>query len=135
MSQCDDIYRRIQELESQKRRLDDAGRYLYSMDLPQGSPDPDRTFNYKDPRTGREVAVDFDDLWRQMMIDPATRDWAMKAAEKRQKPMGSHGYFENMGQLVDRLGFDDAVTAGAFMQRLTGSWPRLTRRTLASSPQ
>ena len=124
MSQCDDIYRRIQELESQKRRLDDAGRYLYSMDLPQGSPDPDRTFNYKDPRTGREVAVDFDDLWRQMMIDPATRDWAMKAAEKRQKPMGSHGYFENMGQLVDRLGFDDAVTAGAFMQRLTGSWAK-----------
>ena len=51
-------------------------------------------------------------------------DWARKAAQKGQKPMGSHGYCETRGQLVERLGFDDAVTAGAFMQRLTGSWAK-----------
>ena len=122
MGQCDDFYTRIQELQAKKRRLDDLQRYAFSM--ADSEPDPDRIFTYRDPRTGKETPVDFDDLWRQMMVDPATRDWAMKAAQKGQKPRGSHGYFENMGVLVERLGFDDAVTAGAFMQRLTGSWAK-----------
>lgn len=122
MGQCDDIYTRIQELQAKKRRLDDLQRYAFSM--ADSEPDPDRLFTYKDPRTGKEIAVDFDDLWRQLMVDPATRDWAMKAAQKGHKPMGRFGYFENMGELVEKLGFDNAVTAGAFMQRLTGSWAK-----------
>ena len=87
MGQCDDFYTRIQELQAKKRRMEELQRYAFSM--ADSKPDPDRLFTYRDPRTGKETAVDFDDLWRQMMVDPATRDWAMKAAQKGQKPMGS----------------------------------------------
>ena len=121
MASCDDIYNRIQQLQEKKRRYDEAASYVYSA--AEEAPDPSRVFVAK-TTDGKQVEVDFDELWSRVMADPATREWALKAAERRDKPVGSEGYFENLGQLVDRLGFDDAVTTAAFLQKLTGNWAK-----------
>ena len=116
---CDDIFNRIQELQRKKREASESEQFLYSLE--DNAPDPSRRFVTR-TTDGKEVEVDFDDLWKRIQVDDKLMEWARAAAENRQKPIGSDGYFENMGKLVDDLGFDNAVEAGAFMQKLTGNW-------------
>ena len=116
---CDDIFNRIQELERKKREAAESEQFLYSLeDTP---PDPSRRFVTR-TTDGKEVEVDFDELWKRIQVDDQLMGWARAASENGQKPYGADGQFENFGQLVDRLGFDNAVEAGAFMQKLTGNW-------------
>ena len=121
MASCDDLYNKIQQLQEKKRRYDEAASYVYSAS--EEAPDPSRVFVTK-TKDGKQIEVDFDELWARAMADPATREWALKAASRGDKPVGSEGYFENLGQLVERLGFDDAVTTATFLQKLTGNWAK-----------
>lgn len=118
---CDDIYNQMQELRKKQQSAAESERFLYSLE--DEAPDPSRRFVARTV-DGKEVEVDFSDLWKRIQVDDQLMEWAEAAATSRQKPQGSDGYFENMGQLVDRLGFDNAVEAGAFMQKLTGNWQK-----------
>jgi len=114
MAQCDEIFQEIQRYQELKRRLTSGIDY---------SSDPSDAFVFE-TRDGSRVEVSFEDLWARMQNDGGWEAFAEKAAGRGDKPYGADGKFENFGQLVDRLGFDDAVTAGAFLQRLTGDWAK-----------
>ena len=112
MTQCDEIFQKIQRLEAIKRQLNSTVDY---------SSDPSEGF-FARTKDGKLVELDFEDLWTRMQNDQSFMEWAESAAGRRDKPTGMDGRFENFGQLVDRLGFDNAVTTGAFMQKMTGEW-------------
>jgi len=120
MSKCDDIYNRIQRLQEQQKRIREDQAFVFSAGQ---KPDPSRRFVTRTVE-GEEVEIDFDELWKGIESDGGLLEWAQNKAELRTKPRGRDGYFENFGVLVDRLGFDDAAQAGAFMQKLTGNWQK-----------
>jgi len=119
MTNCDDLFQQIQGLQAKRKGLADALTPLMQVDEPS---DPARTFVFKD-RNGQQIEANFDDVWRQITRDPlATQEWADIAAGNGALPNGANGEFENLRQLVDRMGLTDAANLAAFSQKLTGDW-------------
>ena len=124
MTNCDDIFNEIQALQARREGLKNSHTTLSSIDNGD-RPDPARTFLFKD-KNGQEFEANFDDLWRQISQDPlAQQEWARKAVDERYKPVGSEGQFENVGQLVDQIGLDNAEKLTALLTKMTGDWERL----------
>jgi hypothetical protein len=124
MSNCDDAFQEIQRLEAERRRIEkqliDAREALD----PENRVDPARTFVFQDRATGLPVEVAFDEMWdavRRADSDSMQR-WAMRALGDREKPVGREGQFQNLAQLVDRMGADDATKMASMVQALTGKW-------------
>ena len=119
MTNCDDLFQQIQGLQAKRKGLGDALTSLSQVDEP---PDPARTFVFRD-KNGQMIEADFDDVWKQITRDPlATQEWADIAAANGELPDGSNGHFENLRQMVDRMGMNDAAELAAFAQKLTGDW-------------
>ena len=126
MSNCDDLFQRIQALEAKKKALGETLAPLNQIDGDE--PDPARTFTFR-ARDGQLVEADFDEVWRQISADPlATQDVADAAAANMATPMGSEGQFENLRQLVDRMGMEDASKLAGFLFKMTGDWAQLNGR-------
>ena len=119
MTNCDDLFQQIQSLQAKKKGLSDALTPLMQADEP---PDPARTFVFRD-KNGQEIIANFDDVWKQISRDPlATQQWAELAAGRGDLPDGANGEFENLRQMVSRMGMTNATDLAAFMQKLTGDW-------------
>ena len=119
MTNCDDLFQQIQGLQAKKKGLSDALTLLSQVDEP---PDPARTFVFRD-KNGQQIEADFDDVWKQISRDPlATQQWAELAAGRGDLPDGANGEFENLRQMVSRMGMTNATDLAAFMQKLTGDW-------------
>jgi len=119
MTNCDDLFQQIQGLQAKKKGLSDALTPLMQVDEPS---DPARTFVFRD-KSGQRIEADFDEVWKQISRDPlATQEWADIAAANGELPDGSNGHFENLRQMVDRMGMNDAAELAAFAQKLTGDW-------------
>ena len=119
MTNCDDLFQQIQGLQAKKQGLHQALAPLSQIDEP---PDPARNFVFKD-KNGQEIMANFDDVWKQISRHPlATQEWAEIAAGRSALPDGSNGEFENLRQMVNRMGMTNATDLAAFMQKLTGDW-------------
>ena len=124
MANCDDLFQQIQALEQRKRDIDKA-RFALNSERPPEEVDPATNFVFRDRATGQELETNFNQMWRDMTVDPdRLQEWAARAAGSRSKPIGSDGEFENFAQMVDRMGVDSAVQMGSMLQALTGDWAK-----------
>ncbi|QNG26092.1 hypothetical protein [Synechococcus sp. HK01-R] len=127
MSQCDDAFQEIQRLEQERRKIEDQLiRAREALD-PEQRIDPARVFVFQDKATGASVEVQFDQIWDALRRtdSPAMQAWADRALGARERPVGSEGQFQNLKQLVDRIGIEDANQMARLVQTITGSWEEM----------
>ena len=124
MSSCDDAFQEIQRLEAERRRIEDQLIKAREALDPEDRVDPARTFVFQDRATGLPVEVAFDEMWDAVRRadSEGMQRWTMRALGDRERPVGSEGQFQNLAQLVDRMGVDDATKMAAMVQALTGKW-------------
>jgi len=129
MTNCDDLFQQIQGLQAKRKGLSDALTLLSQVDEP---PDPARTFVFRD-KNGQQIEADFDEVWKQISRDPlAHQQWAELAAGRGDLPDGANGEFENLRQMVSRMGMTNATDLAAFMQKLTGDWAAVNTQDFAA---
>lgn len=124
MANCDDLFQQIQALQQRRQEITDADGVLRSSQEPPER-DPAKNFVFRDKTTGQELETNYDEMWQDMASDPRKMAaWAERAAGERRTPIGSDGEFENLAQMVDRMGFDSAARMAAMLQALTGDWAK-----------
>ena len=130
MANCDEIFQKIQELQRQRDALTEQINQQTEMLDPKDRVDPARVFIARDKQTGLDVEVSFDEMFDAVRRadSPMMQEWAARAAGERITPVGSDGQFQNLRQMVDRMGVEDAQQMAAMVQAITGRWEELNPR-------
>ena len=126
MSNCDDLFQKIQQLEAERRRIEKELVDARDALNPEDRVDPATRFVFQDRATGTPVEVSFSEMWDvvRRADSEGMQRWAEQGIGRRQKPVGSEGQFQNLGQLVDRMGVEDATRMASLVQALTGEWQK-----------
>ena len=120
MSNCEEIFQKIQRLQKEVDELETSGRLLESL----SSINKKRPKGEKVPGTdGQDMEIDPDLWWARMSTDPDGVDpWVDRAVGQRKKAAGAEGVFENVEQLVNNMGEMNAKELLRLLQRQTGDW-------------
>jgi hypothetical protein len=130
---CDDLFQRRQALIKEGKDIDQklerVGHLRLSSQFPS-SEDPAKRFVFTDRQTGQQIETNFEEMWDvvKRADSEGMQRWAERALGSRQKPVGAEGQFQNLGQLVDRMGVEDATRMASLVQSLTGAWQEANPR-------